>query len=240
MTEPITLQHMHNAVWRFASEVPATQNQEVVQSYLLRAMGEHNIVANSLNAQGCNIGFYLAGLGNVHYLKAAENLGVDFSHRNFKGETALFHLFGAAPMLYLVESSTQPKECVDFLLKTCALTDVNTLDQTPLFGLWKMVEDNGMFSTVVLQDLRSMPSAEYPEYIRHYEKLLHYAVQCGTDISHKDHSGHYFVDQISENISIFDLNQFSMMFHEWRNQIDKMVLTKELLEVDVASSKRRL
>lgn len=237
MTPPLSTR-MCTTVWAFAKKAPPTKNTDVLQSYLFCAMSENNINVNSVCEYGCNIGFYLAGLGNVYYLKAAEKLGVDFAHRNHKEETALFYLFGAAPMLYLLETSTQPQLCVDFLLKTCALTNVNTLGQTPLFGLRKMVEKDGMFSNIILQDLRNMPSEEYPEYIHHYEKMLNHAIQCGADIAHKDHNGRSFIDLDSSNNS--DLNKLLIMFDQWRNRIDKIVLTKEVSEFETVSSKRRL
>lgn len=239
MTAPLT-QRMCSAVWSFAKEVSHTEDIDVLQWHLLGAMSENNIDVNNLCEQGCNIGFYLSAMGNVHYLRAAEKLGVDFSRHDHKGETALFYLFSAAPMLYLLEDSTQPQLCVDFLLKTCALTDVNHLGQTPLFGLWKMVEANGMgmFPDIIIQDLRSMPTVEYPDYISHYEKLLHHAVQCGADIAHKDNNGRCFIDLAPFENS--DLNKLLLLFFQWRNQIDKIVLTREVAGLEPTTTKRRL
>lgn len=237
MTTPL-MDGMCNAVWTFAKTTPETHSVNVVQSHLLRAMTKNHIDPTTICEEGCNIGFYMAAMGNVHYLKACEQLGVDFSHRNHRGETALFYLFGAAPMLYLVEPSTQPEPCANFLLKTCALTDINTEGQTPLFGLHKMVEEDGMFSNIISQDLRSMPTVEYPLYIRHYEKLLHYAVQCGVDLSHKDHSGRCFIDPAPLDQS--GINNLLLLFFEWHNKIDKVVLTKELSGLEAICSKRRL
>lgn len=231
---------MRSAVWAFAKKAPNTKSVDILESYLFGAMSKEDITVNSVCEQGCNIGFYLSAMGNVHYLRAAEKLGVDFSRHDHKDETALFHLFSAAPMLYLLEDSTQPQLCMDFLLKTCSLTNVNHLGQTPLFGLWKMVEASGMgmFPNIIAQDLRSMPPVEYPDYISHYEKLLHHAVQCGADIAHKDNNGRYFIDLAPFENS--DLNKLLPLFFQWRNQIDKIVLTREVAGLETPTSKRRL
>lgn len=229
---------MCNAVWTFAKNAPDPLSVELTRRILLDAMTENDVASHSVCEDGCNIGFYIASMGNICYLEACAQLGVDFSHRNHQGETALFYLFGSGPMLYLVENSTQPQSCFGFLEKNCSLTDTNTSGQTPIFGLRKMIEQDGMFSNILSQDLRFMPSSEFEYYIWHYEKLLKYAVECGVDISHKDHNGRCFVDPDPTDQS--GLNELLPLFFEWRNQIDKIVLTKELSEVEAATSKRRL
>lgn len=235
---PVNPDIVHNHL--IAKETRDRNAPNVIHAHVVSAMSKHKITPETVCEKGCNLGFYLATLADLRYLEAAEQLGVNFAHRNNTGETPLFYLFASGPMFYLFEYATQPQKCLDFLLRSGKLTDTNTLGQTPLFGLHKMMEKDEMFSHIISQYLRSITPLEHAEYIRHYEKLLHWAVKRGADIAHKDHANRCFLDP--DPLDSSGLNDLLALFGEWRNQIQNIVLTKTVASQGVTgcSAKRRL
>lgn len=211
----------------------STASTRALLSTLMENSGVQN---NSLCEEGCNLGFYLASHADVRYLQAAKDLGVDFSRLNDQGESAVFYLFGAAPLFYMVSECTTPQECLNFMLaEHLSLNHCNAAGQTAIFGLHKVLEDNGMFTQVMTQDIRSLTPTDGPEYIDYYEHLLDYAVLKGADIAQKDNAGLYFIESTDPK-----MKPLLSLFSHWRNRIEHLVLHKELDNTTSASRCRRM
>lgn len=219
-----------------ARQNPPSASIADTRALLIKLMKNGGVKTDSLCEEGCNLGFYLSSHADVRYLQAAKDLGVDFARLNDKGESAVFYLFGAAPLFYMVSECTTPLQCLDFMLaEDLSLNHCNARGQTAIFGLHKLLDDNGMFTQVITQDIRSLTAADGPEYIGHYENLLDCAVSKGADLTHKDNTGLYFIESADSK-----MEPLLSLFWHWRNRIEHLVLHKELENTTGAHHSRRM
>lgn len=121
------------------------------------------------------------------------------------------------------------------LAEELPLNHINAKGQTAIFGLHKLLEDKGMFTQVMIQDIRSLTPADGPEYIAHYESLLNYAASKGADPTHKDNTGLYFIESADPK-----LGPLLSLFAHWRNRIEHIVLHKEVGNTHGVSHARRM